>query len=515
MLRPHARGGLGAVFVALDAELQREVALKQILDHHADDPDSRQRFLLEAEITGGLEHPGIVPVYGLGTYADGRPFYAMRFIEGESLKEAIERFHGEQRRPRPGQRSLELRKLLRHFIDVCNALSTRTAVACCTGTSSRPTSSSGKHGETLVVDWGLAKPLGRVRAGEPTPRSGRCVPSSASGIADTLPGVGSGDAGLHEPRAGPRRPRPARPALRRLQPGSHALLSLDRQTGVRRRRYRRDLGAVQRGDFPPPRKLDPTIDRALEAICIKAMSQRPEDRYESCKALADDIDRWMADESVAAWKEPWNRKLVRWLTRHRTAVTAAGAAAGHGRWLGWGPSPDVQARANGELKKSNDALSTANARVVQANLQLKEANENVTRANTELQAANVREHERFDLAMEAIKLFHGDISKDLLLKQKQFETLRAKLLRGAADFYAKLEGLLKERQDKGSRARSAAPTRNWAGSPSASAIPREPWTCSGRRSTSAAYSARSRMPTTRSSWTWRAPSARTENCWRG
>ena len=66
--------------MALDAELHREVALKQILDRHADDPASRARFLIEAEITGGLEHPGIVPVYGLGTYGDGRPFYAMRFI---------------------------------------------------------------------------------------------------------------------------------------------------------------------------------------------------------------------------------------------------------------------------------------------------------------------------------------------------------------------------------------------------------------------------------------------------
>src|SRR4029077_16130222 len=71
VLRPHARGGLGAVFVALDTELHREVALKQILDQHADDTVSRQRFLLEAEVTGGLEHPGIVPVYGLGTYGDG------------------------------------------------------------------------------------------------------------------------------------------------------------------------------------------------------------------------------------------------------------------------------------------------------------------------------------------------------------------------------------------------------------------------------------------------------------
>src|SRR4051794_3589808 len=114
VLRPHAQGGLGAVFVALDAELHREVALKQILDHHADDPVSRQRFLVEAEITGGLEHPGIVPVYGLGIYGDGRSYYAMRFIRGDSLKEAIQRFHADDSlNADPGRRSLELRQLLR------------------------------------------------------------------------------------------------------------------------------------------------------------------------------------------------------------------------------------------------------------------------------------------------------------------------------------------------------------------------------------------------------------------
>ena len=127
--------------MALDAELNREVALKQILDHHADDPTSRQRFLLEAEITGGLEHPGIVPVYGLGTYDGGRPYYAMRFIRGDSLKEAIEQFHrrrgrdadpgaplaGAAQAPAPVHRRLQ-RDRLRPL-----------AAACCTATSSRAT----------------------------------------------------------------------------------------------------------------------------------------------------------------------------------------------------------------------------------------------------------------------------------------------------------------------------------------------------------------------------------------
>jgi eukaryotic-like serine/threonine-protein kinase len=77
-VRDHARGGLGVVYAAHDRELNREVAIKEILDRHDDNATSRGRFLLDAEITGGLEHSGIVPVYGPGTYPDGRPFYATR-----------------------------------------------------------------------------------------------------------------------------------------------------------------------------------------------------------------------------------------------------------------------------------------------------------------------------------------------------------------------------------------------------------------------------------------------------
>ena len=104
--------------MVLDTELQREVALKQILDSQVDGPSSRRRFLLEAETTGGLEHTGIVPAYGLGTYGDGCPYYAMRFIRGNSLKEAVAAFHTDESLTRdPGQRSLGLLKLLRRFDD--------------------------------------------------------------------------------------------------------------------------------------------------------------------------------------------------------------------------------------------------------------------------------------------------------------------------------------------------------------------------------------------------------------
>jgi tetratricopeptide (TPR) repeat protein/tRNA A-37 threonylcarbamoyl transferase component Bud32 len=449
VLRPHARGGLGAVFVALDSELHREVALKQILDRHADDPISRQRFLIEAEVTGGLEHPGIVPVYGLGTYADGRPYYAMRFIRGDSLKEAIAAFHADDRlRGDLGRRSLELRKLLRRFTDVCNAIE----YAHSRGVLHRDIKPGniivGQHGETLVVDWGLAKATGRsdAEAGERTLR-----PSSASGSAETLPGSALGTPAYMSPEQ-------ARGELQRLGPRSD-VYSLGATlycllTG--RPPFEADdigevLRAVQRGDFPRPRHLDPSIDKALEAICLKALALEPDDRYRSCKALADDIERSMADEPVTAWNEPWTRALLRWLTRHRTGVTAA-AAAMLMALAGLGAVSGVQARANGDLKRANEALSSANARVVHAHSQLQAAHEHVTRAYAELEAANLRERQRFDLAMDAINLFHGEVSKDLLLKQKQFDKLRARLLRGAADFYGKLEELLKDRKDKESRA---------------------------------------------------------------
>jgi hypothetical protein len=124
ILRPHARGGLGEVFVALDGELEREVALKEIQQRHADHDESRARFLMEAKVTGGLEHPGIVPVYGLGVYPDGRPYYAMRFIKGDSLKDAIAEFHKPQAQGlQPlGFHSLAFRQLLGRFVDVCNAV---------------------------------------------------------------------------------------------------------------------------------------------------------------------------------------------------------------------------------------------------------------------------------------------------------------------------------------------------------------------------------------------------------
>jgi tetratricopeptide (TPR) repeat protein/tRNA A-37 threonylcarbamoyl transferase component Bud32 len=355
LLRPHARGGLGAVFTALDYELHREVAVKQLLDHHADDPDSRQRFLIEAEVTGGLEHPGIVPVYGLGTYADGRPYYAMRFIRGDSLREAIDRFHvDEDLKSDAGRRSLELRELLRRFLDVCNAID----YAHSRGVLHRDLKPGniivGKHGETLVVDWGLAKATGRA---EPGTGEQTLMPSSASGSTETLPGSARGTPAYMSPEQaeGDLEHLGRRSDVYSLGATLYYLLTgrppLEGEIGE-------VLRAVQRGGFRPPRLLDPAIDAALEAVCLKAMALKPEDRYGSCRALAEDIERWMADEPVTAWREPVTRRGRRWARRNRTAVAAAAVALA-AMVVGLGAVAGVNARANFYLEKSHKATSWA------------------------------------------------------------------------------------------------------------------------------------------------------------
>jgi serine/threonine protein kinase len=321
VLRPHARGGLGEVFVALDCELQREVALKQILDSHADDPVSRQRFFLEAEITGGLEHPGIVPVYGLGSYADGRPYYAMRFIRGDSFKEAIARFHEDEAlKKNRGHRLLAFRKLLRRFLDVCNAID----YAHSRGVLHRDIKPGnvivGKHGETLVVDWGLAKPLGHRRSGtafdEPT-----LIPSSAIDMAGTLLGSALGTPAYMSPEqaSGDLDHLSARSDVYSLGATLYYLLTGNSpfsgdDVGVLLRK-------VQKGEFPRPRQRDATVGRAIEAVCLKAMSLNADDRYATPRELADDVERLMSDEPVVAYHEPLLPRIARWARNHKVLAS--------------------------------------------------------------------------------------------------------------------------------------------------------------------------------------------------
>ena len=169
------------------------------------------------------------------------------------------------------------------------------------------------------------------------------------------------------------------------------------------------LDRVRRGAIRSPRSLNPNIPRALEAVCLKALAPKPGDRYPTALALAEEVEHWLADEPVTAWREPGIEHARRWARRHRTMMTATAAA----------------------LLVAIVGLSALLAREKQS---------------------REREGARFDLAMVAIKTFHTGVSEDFLLKQGTFQELRTKLLLGASEFYQKLEEELKGQTDARSRA---------------------------------------------------------------
>jgi serine/threonine protein kinase/formylglycine-generating enzyme required for sulfatase activity len=324
-VRTHARGGLGEVYLAHDEELQREVALKEMQAQHLDRADCRARFLLEAEITGRLEHPGIVPVYGLGLYPDGRPFYAMRFIRGESLEQALRRYHGDTPKD-PGERALELRQLLSRFVEVCNAV----AYAHSKGVLHRDIKPEnimlGPYGETLVVDWGLAK----VGTGsqEDRPQESHKTHSGDTQVTEIASLVGQviGTPQYMSPEQASGRVDLLSPASDVYSLGAtlYTLVTGHRPVPVDPD-IDKVLRLVQSGSVAPARQVNPKVPRPLEAICLKAMALRPRDRYDSAQALAADVERWLADEPVTAYREPLWTRLRRWGRRHRPTVIAAGA----------------------------------------------------------------------------------------------------------------------------------------------------------------------------------------------
>jgi serine/threonine protein kinase/tetratricopeptide (TPR) repeat protein len=384
VLRPHARGGLGQVSVALDEELNREVALKELQDHHADDPFSRSRFILEAEITGGLEHPGVVPVYGLGKYADGRPFYAMRFIRGESLKDAIDQFHlrdsgramdrtvagnGDDLRGagdvlsdsaawrNEGERTVEFRKLLGRFIDVCQAIDYAHSRGVLHRDLKPGNIMLGKYGETLVVDWGLAKSVERPESHRSSGES-TLAPRSGSGSTPTQAGAAIGTPAFMSPEQAAGRLEDLGPRSDVYSLGATLYCLLTGRAPISESDIGSTLRKVQNGEFPAPRQVKPDVAPALNAVCLRAMARDPDKRYASPSELAEDIEHWLANEPVSAYPEPYFVRVRRWVHRHETTVGVAAAAilvAG----VGLAVHVSVISERNHRLETANRAAETA------------------------------------------------------------------------------------------------------------------------------------------------------------
>jgi PAS domain S-box-containing protein len=294
LTRLHATGGIGRIWLARDADLGRDVALKELRPERADDTSLWSRFLKEAKITGQLEHPGIVPVYELARRPENQqPFYTMQFVKGRTLTEAAKGYH--RKRATGHADSLEFLALLTAFVTVCNTI----AYAHARGVIHRDLKGQnvvlGDFGEVIVLDWGLAKLVDR--------------PESNTGMAPLL--LDSDHAAAPDLTA--QGETVGTPAYMAPEQAAGQLDRIDRRTDV----Y--GLGAMLyeiltgqppflgtdtlevlrkvREEAPtPPRTFWPDVPPALETACLKALAKQPADRPPSAAAMAQEVQHWQEME---------------------------------------------------------------------------------------------------------------------------------------------------------------------------------------------------------------------------
>jgi eukaryotic-like serine/threonine-protein kinase len=322
ILRAHARGGLGQVSLAMDESLGRKVAVKEIRPELAQNLHTRRRFIHEAEVTGQLEHPNIVPVYALGQDEHGRPYYAMRFVDGRTFEQLIAEYH---LAPTP----VAFQDLLRRFVAVCQAMAYAHSQGIVHRDLKPANIMTGQYGETLILDWGLAKRMigSAVTKGNDEPAGeGRIElpPMSRGGVTQTGQAVGT-------PAYMP--PEQAGGANRGLSAAAdvYALGAILYQILTGRPPHQGDgrtemISRAAQGEVSRPSVVKPTVAKALEAVCLKAMAQNPEHRYTTAEELAKEIERFLADEPVSAYREPLPERAARWARRHKPLVYGAAVA---------------------------------------------------------------------------------------------------------------------------------------------------------------------------------------------
>ena len=306
-----AQGGIGRILRARDPILGRTVALKELLV--AGDRGDEQRFVREVLLTARLQHPGIVPVYSAGRWPSGEPFYAMKLVSGRSFDLLIAE-----------ARTLSARlALLPHVLAIAETLAFAHAQSIIHRDLKPNNVLVGEFGETVVIDWGLAKQLDEPDIPD---LPGRATPGPTTLNPQQLTHVGAvvGTPGFMSPEQANSDPVDARTDVYAL-----GVILYQTLTGQLPHDAANAAEMLFKTVFDPPVALlqrEPQAPEELAAIVDKAMARDPAHRYPTAKALADDLRRFQTGQIVGAHRYTAWELLRRLVRRYRTALLVAAVA---------------------------------------------------------------------------------------------------------------------------------------------------------------------------------------------
>jgi WD40 repeat protein len=304
-----AHGGLGKILRARDERLNRPVAIKELREGTS--IADAERFVREVMITAKLQHPSIVTIYEAGRWPSGEPFYAMELVDGRSLADVFDE-----------ERPLEQRlALLPHIIAAAEAMSYAHSRRIIHRDLKPGNVLVGSFGETVVIDWGLAKDLSEKEAvPEPRRRSGR------QGPAEDLTAVG---AILGTPAYMPREQAAGDPVDARADVYALGAILYHLVAGVPPYGNAKSIESIRRvlaGPPPPLEERQPKIPSELLTIVKKAMARRRSHRYPSARELAEDLRRFSTGQIVSAHVYSRAERIRRFVRRSRVSLVVAGAA---------------------------------------------------------------------------------------------------------------------------------------------------------------------------------------------
>lgn len=297
ILRQIATGGLSEIHEAHDSRLNRVVALKQTHKKRANDSAAQAQLLFEAEITANLEHPGVVPVYDMGRFPKGRSYFTMRLIRGDNLRNAIRWAH---QLVEGDERDAAIQRLLDRLVDVCYTISHAHNLGVMHRDLTPRNVMLGRHGETLVVDWGLAKLIDRPPAAlDDSLRPPDLKPSMLEDLEATRTGWAVGTPRYMSPEQAAGQHDMVGPATDVFGLGAILYTILTGRSPYDGSDDEEVEDQARRRELLPPRELDPSISECLQEVCLKAMAASPAERFVSPLEMGDGLAQILQEQSLS------------------------------------------------------------------------------------------------------------------------------------------------------------------------------------------------------------------------